>query len=106
MQKGLTILYSPFPDMTEAKKVALILIEEKLLGCVNLIPGVHSFYPWKGQLKEGQEVIFWGKVLPQREAQARRRLEELHSYQVPCVLDLKSQDVNLSYFNWMESLKS
>ena len=40
------------PDAEAGTRLARALVEEKLAACVNLVPGVRSFYRWQGKLED------------------------------------------------------
>jgi periplasmic divalent cation tolerance protein len=56
MEKAL-LVYTTFPDMGEAERLGRELVAGKLAACVNLIPGMHAVYAWKGAVETGQEVV-------------------------------------------------
>jgi periplasmic divalent cation tolerance protein len=47
----------------EAKTIASTLVREKLVACVNIIPGVQSIYEWEGNIEESNEMILMIKVI-------------------------------------------
>ena len=47
-------IYSTFDNLDEAKAIGRLLIEKKLVACVNLIHDVHSIYRWKGKIEEAR----------------------------------------------------
>lgn len=46
----------------EARTIASMLVSEKLVACVNLIPGVESVYEWQGKVEQSQEILMMIKV--------------------------------------------
>jgi len=45
------LVYTTFPNMEEAKKVCKILLDKKLVGCVNLREHL-AMYWWEGKIEE------------------------------------------------------
>ena len=43
------------PNFEEGKKIAKILVENKLVACVNIIQKVFSVYWWKEKIEEDNE---------------------------------------------------
>ncbi|XGC81635.1 divalent-cation tolerance protein CutA [Bdellovibrio bacteriovorus] len=99
------LFYVPCPDKTVAQNVAKTLLEEKLIGCANIIPGMESMYWWDGKIETSSEYILILKTLATPDAQEviRKRVQELHPYEVPCVMTLDVLGINESYKRWLES---
>ncbi|HXE72909.1 MAG TPA: divalent-cation tolerance protein CutA [Candidatus Nitrosotenuis sp.] len=96
-----SICYITCPDMEEARSLGRTLVEERLAACVNLVPGVTSFYWWEGRVQEDSEVLLRVKtrspVLPRLMA----RVRELHSYSVPMVVATPIHQGNSEYLEWL-----
>ncbi len=102
------LFYVPCPDKATAEKIARTLLEEKIVGCANIIPGMESMYRWQGKIEASSEYILLLKTLKTSDAQNRitNRVQELHPYEVPCVMTLPVLGINESFKNWLEeSLK-
>ncbi len=87
----------------EAVAIARTLVEERLAACVNVIPGVTSFYFWKGTLEEDGESTLLIKVAADGVRAMTDRLRDLHSYDTVEIVVLPV-DVALSdprYVNWV-----
>lgn len=94
--------YITCSDREEARKLASILLEEKLIACANIIPGMESLYVWEGKVQHDQEVILLCKM-PQRHFEALLVLvQENHSYDVPCVLSLPIEKANPAFLQWID----
>lgn len=80
------LIYCPFPDEDSAKEIGRALIEEGLLGCINVGPSIHSLFVWNSKIGESEEIpalLKTDKSLLQR---AISRLEVLHPYDTPAIL--------------------
>ncbi len=49
-QPILVLITAPSPEV--ARQIAAALLEQKLAACVNVLPGIHSYYTWKGVPQE------------------------------------------------------
>lgn len=100
------LFYIPCPDKTTASGIAKTLLEEKLIGCANIIPGMESMYWWEGKIETSSEHILILKTLKTPDAQERitKRVEELHPYDTPCVMCLPVQGINSKFKNWLEEI--
>ena len=51
------LVFSTFPDAETARRIARVIVEEKLAACVNIIPKIESIYHWEGKIEESSEVM-------------------------------------------------
>jgi len=97
---SLHVLYSTFPDLDQARTIAHRLLDENLIACANLIPGVLSIYTWKGQRNEDHEIILIAKVHSDRLPSAMQHLRDLHPYELPCITAWPLTAVDPDYLAW------
>ncbi len=89
-----------------ARHASQTLLQEKLAACTNLLPGMESHYWWQGKLETSKECILILKTRSELKAQLINRLEGLHPYDTPCILEIAVTDGNYKYLNWLnQSLK-
>jgi periplasmic divalent cation tolerance protein len=101
----ISVLYVPCGNRTEAESISHTLLEEKLIACANIIPAADSLYIWEGMLEQTQESILLVKTSPEYRSRVMQRIEELHSYSCPCIVEWKVEAVNPGYAKWVhESL--
>lgn len=80
------------------------LLEERLVACGNLIPGVTSLYWWQGEIERDGEVVMWMETTAALAQRARERLRELHPYDVPKIVVLDPADVDPDYLAWLREV--
>ncbi|MBK9736719.1 MAG: divalent-cation tolerance protein CutA [Saprospiraceae bacterium] len=97
----IAIFYSPFPDKDTAQKVVEIMVREKLIACGNIINGT-SIYEWSGSLASDNEYIVIMKTVLSLMTRVEKRLEELHPYDIPAIINWKAS-ANKAYVLWVES---
>ncbi len=97
---NLSLIYSPFPDLQSAEKIANLLLERNFAACCNIIQGVTSLYRWEGELCREQEFLLLVKTSPEQAASAQGLIKENHPYDLPCVL-LCSVDANAEFAAWV-----
>jgi len=56
------VVYVTASSTDEARRLATALVQQKLVACVNILPGVESVYEWQGKLESSQEVMLMIKV--------------------------------------------
>jgi periplasmic divalent cation tolerance protein len=96
------VVLSTASSAQEAKKIARNLVDARLAACVNVVPGMRSFYRWKGKIEDTAEWLLVIKSSRGRFEALRTALEKLHSYEVPEVIALSVIDGAQNYLNWMD----
>jgi periplasmic divalent cation tolerance protein len=87
----------------EAQSIAKALVEERLVACVNIVPGVHSLFTWEGNFCDEDEVLLIMKTHKNFFPALVSRIKTLHSYDVPEVIALPILDGSEDYLAWMEA---
>jgi periplasmic divalent cation tolerance protein len=85
----------------EAPSLARTLVEERLVACVNLVPGLRSVYWWKGKIEDEPEVLCIMKTRSALFEALRTRVRKLHSYEVPEIIALPVLAGNEPYLEWI-----
>jgi periplasmic divalent cation tolerance protein len=98
-----SLIYITTSESSESKKIAKILLEERLVACTNIIPQITSLYLWKGETEEDNESILIAKTREDKVDQVIERVKELHSYETPCILQLEVKKASEEYLQWMEN---
>lgn len=89
----------------EARKIARSLLEQRLVACANIIPGVESHYWWEGKIDHAREWLLVMKTRRSRFRAVARAVKQLHSYQVPEIIALPLAAGQADYLRWLgESL--
>ncbi len=96
-----SIVYITAGDMEEARKIGRKLVEEKLAACVNIFP-ITSIFRWKDNIDESQEFGIIAKTKTQKVKEIEKRVKELHSYEVPCVVSFRINEGSADYFKWID----
>ena len=91
------------PDQETAERLGRTLVEERLVACVSVVPGMTSIYRWEGTLRHEAEILMILKTTPEALRNVVTRLGELHPYAVPEVLALPVSRGAESYLEWVRS---
>jgi periplasmic divalent cation tolerance protein len=97
------LILSTFPDLETARRIGRTLVEEQLVACVNLVPGVESIYQWKGQVEASAEILGIFKTVTERYYEVEARIRELHPYELPEILAISPKTGLSEYFQWIEA---
>ncbi len=101
--RDVVVVLSTAPDARSAERLARALVDEALAACVNVVPGVRSFYRWQGALQEDAEVLLVIKSCGDRLAALTDRLRALHPYEVPEVLALPAAGGSEAYLAFVRA---
>ena len=85
----------------EAQALADQLLNEHLIACANFVGPVRSRYRWEGEIEEGREILLVLKTRASLFARVRDRIAELHSYDVPEVLEFRADSGLPAYLSWV-----
>jgi periplasmic divalent cation tolerance protein len=102
MSEESLLVLSTFPDADTARRIARLLVEEKLAACVNLVPGIESIYRWQGAIETASEVLALIKSTIGKYQLLENRIRELHPYEVPEIISLRIDSGHLDYLRWIE----
>ena len=95
------LLYITCANKDEAKSIARVLIEERLIACANILGEITSIYRWEGAVAEGDEIAILLKTRSNMEVRVTERVKELHSYDVPCIIGLPITGGNPDFIHWI-----
>jgi periplasmic divalent cation tolerance protein len=94
-------VYTTYPSVVEAEEAGRALVEQRLCACVNILPGMVSYYWWNGALERGEEVVMIIKTRASLAERVSAAVKEMHSYSTPAILVLPLESVEQTYFDWI-----
>lgn len=90
------------PDQTTAEELAAHLVENRLAACVNIIPGMRSFYEWKGEVCRDAEFILLIKTRAAIYPRLEKTIVDRHPYELPEVIALPIETGLAGYLGWID----
>jgi periplasmic divalent cation tolerance protein len=96
------VVLSTVATAEDAERLARALVERRLAACVNVVPGVVSFYRWKGDVHADDERLLVMKTRADRFPALREALVAMHPYEVPEVLAFRVADGAPAYLRWLD----
>lgn len=86
----------------EARRIATTLVNEQLAACANISAPIESIYRWNEEIETARETMLLLKTTHACFDLLRRRIVELHSYEVPEVIATAIVAGSREYLAWIE----
>ena len=102
LTKDNIIVHVTVPSKEVATKIARTLLNKKLAACVNVIPGILSFYTWKDKVNEDSELLLEIKTKTKLFDSLAKVVQTIHPYDVPEVIAISMERASKSYAEWLE----
>jgi periplasmic divalent cation tolerance protein len=100
---GVHVVLITAPDAEVGARIARSLVEERLVACVNIVPGVRSIYRYEGRVHDDPEVLLVAKTRSERIEMLTERVNALHPYDLPEVLALPGIGGSAPYLDWVRT---
>jgi periplasmic divalent cation tolerance protein len=95
------LVYTTFPDVDSALSIGEGLVQDRLIACINVLPGMRSVYAWKGSVERGQEAVGILKTRKDLQEQVHLALKERHPYETPVVLFIEPTGADEATLEWL-----
>lgn len=89
------------PDADVAADLGKRLVDDKLAACVNMIPGLRSFFFWDGKVQDENEVQLLIKTRRPLLSAVEAAIGKHHPYDVPEILAIDVADGSRAYLEWL-----
>ena len=99
------VIVSTYPDKKSITRVAHNVVEMKLAACVNYTE-INSVYSWKGRIVDTKEFLALFKTTKELRQKLREEIAGSHPYEIPEIVEIKMDHVNLSYMKWLKESTS
>ena len=96
------LIWCPFPHEAAAREATGVMLDERLVACGNLLPGMQSLFAWQGARDESTECGAVFKTTAALLGTAMRRLSELHPYDTPAITGWTVQ-ADAGTLAWLEA---
>ena len=95
------IIQTTCPNEIEAKNLAKALINEKLAACIQMSQ-IESFYNWKEEFCNDNETLLSIKTTKKNFKKIKRKIKELHSYDVPEIIQIDITNASKEYLKFIK----
>jgi periplasmic divalent cation tolerance protein len=94
-------VYTTWPSVADAEAAGRALVERRLAACVNILPGIISYYRWEGKVERAEETVMLVKTRGSLTDAVTEAVRELHSYDTPAILVMPVESVEQTYLAWL-----
>jgi periplasmic divalent cation tolerance protein len=98
------LIWSPFESEEAAAKAASQLLDEGLIACANILPGMRSLYRWQGERGEARECGALFKTEAGLLDRAVARLAAIHPYETPAIAGWRADATAPATAAWLGEL--
>lgn len=100
---SIVTVYAVFAHPAEAQRIGMIVVEEKLAACINILGSCRSIYRWEGAIETATETPALFKTTMDKADRLIMRVKELHSYSVPAIVVWPVERLLGEYGEWVEA---
>jgi periplasmic divalent cation tolerance protein len=97
-----SLLYVPVSSKDFAVELSTTLLNKKLIACANVIENGVSLYWWKDDVEQSKECYLILKTVKEKVEDVRSLVEELHTYDTPCIAEIEIKSLNEKYAKWID----
>ena len=95
------IVWVTAPDLRIARKLSRLALDQRLVACARIRPGLESHYWWQGKLEASAEVLILFKTTLAKLAALEKLIVAQHSYETPEFITLPLAEGNAKYLAWL-----
>ena len=100
---SINLIYMTAGSSEEAEKIGRELVSGNLAACVNIFSGMKSIYRWQDELQSDEEVVVIAKTTAEKVDELMERVKAIHSYDVPCILQLPVTGGHQPFLDWISN---
>ena len=91
-----------YPKLNQAKKIAKLVVKNKLAACVNINKNINSIYIWENKMFDEKEIELNFKTSEKKLKKLILFLEKNHPYECPSIMSFQIKKVNNKYLDWVK----
>jgi periplasmic divalent cation tolerance protein len=94
------------PNQKTAKKIADIVLDNKLAACVNVLSGLKSYFWWQGKKDIADEILLIIKTKKGLFNKLAKTIKSIHPYDTPEIIAIPIIKGYKPYLDWIDSVTS
>ena len=108
MKQSFVQVITTVSEKKDAEKIAKVLIDGRLVACVQIIGPIKSIYRWKGKIENANE---WTCLIKTRKTLYKKvesAIKKIHPYEVPEIIAISIAKGSEDYLKWLsdETIKN
>ena len=88
-------------DIKAARKIANKLLTKKYSPCINIVSNNESIYVWNNDIETTNEYILFIKSVKSKFKNIEKLILAMHPYEIPEILAIDINHINMKYLKWM-----
>lgn len=97
-----TLIMVTLGGRDDAERLGEALVVEHLAACCSVVPTVHSFYYWEGQLQREHEALLLIKTVESRAQAVQDYVRAHHGYELPEIIQVPVEGGFAPFLKWVE----
>ncbi len=104
MDKGTNkiLVFSACPGSITAKQIAQDLVANRLAACVNVLPGIQSYFRWGNKVDYDEEYLLIIKTTIDLYPEVEKKINSLHPHELPEIIAVPIQTGLPDYLAWID----
>lgn len=97
------VVISTCPTKAFADQLASRIVQAELAACVSVIPGLTSYYRWRGQVERNEEVLLLIKSRTDVFDALQDMIASQHPYELPEIVAVPITTGSAPYLKWLDA---
>jgi len=89
--------------MEDLERIAEAVISRRLAACAQVLPGIMSYFHWKGNVEKEQEGFIIFKTAERNIDSLFEYVRSIHPYEVPEILSYPIENGIKEYLDWISA---
>lgn len=100
---GMILVLNTCPGSITAKQIAQDLVANQLAACVNILPGIQSYFRWGNKVDFADEFLLVIKTTSERYEEVEKSIKLLHPHELPEIIAVSIQKGLPDYLAWIDN---
>ena len=104
MEKGTDkiLVLTTCPGSITAKQISQDLVANRLAACVNILPGIQSYFRWGNKVDFADEFLLIIKTTADLYKEVEKSINQLHPHELPEIIAVPIEAGLPEYLSWIK----